>query len=220
VPEVGRCGQCGTAAFGEKERETFPGFDPSELASAIELRLSERRKRPLLVALDGRSGTGKSSLADDLANLFDALVIRGDDFYSGGTHEEWAQRTPEQKADQCVDWRRLRREVLEPLLAGRTARWRTHNWVTGRGLSDETSEEAPTRVIILDGAYSARPELSDLIDISVLVRADDQTRRSRLRGREGESAMEGWHPVWDEAETYYFTRVMKPADFDLVVDAE
>lgn len=190
------------------------------MVSAIEERLRAHANRPLLVALDGRSGTGKSRFADDLATQFDALVIRGDDFYSGGTHEEWVLRTPKEKANRCIDWRRLRLEVLEPLLAGQTTQWRTHDWATGRGLSKEVSRAAPTRVIILDGAYSARPELSDLIDVSVLVTAHDQTRRARLRGREGESTMEAWHRVWDEAEDYYFTEVVRPHDVDVVVEAD
>jgi len=63
---------------------------------------------PIVVALDGRSGTGKSTLAKQLAAAVDAVVIECDNFYAGGTDEEWLARTPQQRAARCIDWRRLK----------------------------------------------------------------------------------------------------------------
>ena len=40
---------------------------------------------PVLVALDGRSAAGKSTLAQQVAARTAALVIDGDDFYRGAT---------------------------------------------------------------------------------------------------------------------------------------
>jgi adenylylsulfate kinase-like enzyme len=40
---------------------------------------------PVLVALDGRSAAGKSTLAQQVAVRTGALVIDGDDFYHGAT---------------------------------------------------------------------------------------------------------------------------------------
>jgi uridine kinase len=42
-------------------------------------------RTPVLVALDGRSGAGKSTLAGQVGAQVGALVIDGDDFYSGRT---------------------------------------------------------------------------------------------------------------------------------------
>ena len=39
---------------------------------------------PVVVALDGRSGVGKSTLATAIADRLGAVVIEGDDFYAGG----------------------------------------------------------------------------------------------------------------------------------------
>jgi uridine kinase len=52
------------------------------------------RAAPVVVALDGRSGTGKSTLAKQLAATVGAVIINCDDFYAGGTDEEWLARTP------------------------------------------------------------------------------------------------------------------------------
>ena len=73
-------------------------------------------------------------------------------------------------------------------------------------------------MIVLDGVYSARPELADLIDLAILVEAaDDTVRRQRLLAREGAPFMDAWHRRWDVAEDYYFTHVRPRSSFDLVI---
>lgn len=180
--------------------------------------LLENKSDPILVALDGRSGSGKSTLALQLAERFEiSVVIQSDDFYCGGPDEQWITMTPKEKVDQCIEWQRLRAEVLEPLLAGKTAVWHPFDFKTWQGQSPATMEAGPARLIILDGAYSARPELSDLIDLAILVEAADGIRRKRLIAREGAEYMHAWHRVWDEAEDFYFTHVRPPESFDIKV---
>jgi para-aminobenzoate synthetase len=73
-------------------------------------------------------------------------------------------------------------------------------------------------VVVLDGVYSARPELRHLVDLAVLVElADDRLRRRRLVAREGDAFMAAWHALWDPAEDHYFARVCPPESFDLIV---
>jgi uridine kinase len=180
-------------------------------------RLSETRETSLFIALDGRSGTGKSTFAKSMAQKLGAAVIDGDDFYTGGTLTEWAKRTPQEKAKLVIDWKRIRNEALLPLKEGRTASWHPFNWETFEGLAKEPITLTPSKIVILDGAYSARPELADLIDVSVLLQLPDPLRRQRLKEREGESFVEEWHPVWDEAEEYYFTQIKPPETFDFII---
>jgi len=72
-------------------------------------------------------------------------------------------------------------------------------------------------VILLDGAYSARPELADLLDLTILVEAPEPVRRERLAAREAPEALQAWHARWDSAEEDYFTRVRPPSTFDFVL---
>lgn len=191
-----------------------------DLVAAIRWRLSWRRS-PLVVALDGRSGVGKSTLAAWLATRLGAAVVSGDDFYAGGSDAAWANLAPADRAEHCIDWRRLRMEALEPLCAGRPAVWHPFDFATGTGLSAHTETREPAAVVVLDGVYSARPELRNLVDLAVLVAlADDGLRRRRLLVREGEAFMAAWHALWDAAEDHYFTRVCPPESFDLIVLAD
>ena len=176
---------------------------------------------PILVALDGPSGSGKSSVARRITAALDVTTVSVDDFFSAGiTDAEWATRTPRDRAADAVDWRRLRREALEPLLAGNPARWHAfdfHGGVRDDGTYAMRSDfvECPAApIIILDGAYSTRPELSDLIDLSVLVDAPLSIRHERLARREAASFLDAWHARWDPAEAYYFKHVRPPSSFD------
>jgi len=196
--------------------------EASLLVAAIEARL-KRRARPLLVAIDGPSGSGKSDLAALLARALDAVVVPSDDFYASDvTDADWAARGPAERVADVIDWRRLRAEALEPLRAGQTASWhpfdferRRPDGTFPRSASRVTLE--PAAVVILDGAYSSRPELADLIDLSVFVDVAPAECHRRLVERDGEPYTDAWEQRWKAAEDYYFTAVRPPSSFDLVV---
>lgn len=93
-------------------------------------RLPRQSPTPVLIALDGRTGVGKSTIASRLAAEVRGIVIDGDQFFSGGSDDAWRSRTPEQRVEGAIDWRRLCTEVLEPLRAGQPAAWGTRRWMS------------------------------------------------------------------------------------------
>lgn len=201
-----------------------------ELLALIRARTSEVPVgRSLVIGIDGRSGSGKSTLAARLveelaagAAPIGAVVVEGDDFYAGGTAAQWDRRTAEKKADQVIDWRR-QRAVLEGLLGWGVATYHPFDWD-----SDDWDRDPPpftddpitveaAAVVILEGAYSCRPELHDLLDLTVLLDVPPDVRRARLLAREGDEHRADWESRWAEAEDHHFGSVMPPDRFDLVV---
>ena len=139
---------------------------------------AQRKGLPLIVAVDGRSGVGKSTLARTLAERVEACVIEGDDFYAGGI--ELRADSAVARAAACIDWTR-QRSVLEGLAAGREACWRAFDWDAFDGrLRDEPTRIGPRPIVILEGVYAARPELADLLDLRVALLAPDDVRLARL----------------------------------------
>ena len=101
---------------------------------------------------------------------------------------------------------------------GRPATWRPYDWDADNGCLREEITAGPVGIVILDGAYSSRPELADLLTVRVLLEVDRDVRRDRLLRREGERYRAEWEARWEAAEDLYFEMVMPPGAFDLVLD--
>ena len=169
---------------------------------------------PRIVAIDGRSGSGKSTLARALAERLGALRIEGDDFYIGGI--DLADVSDEHLARTCIDWQAQRR-VLESLKQGRAASFYPFDWTAFDGSKRaEPVLLMPQPCILLDGVYSARPELRDLVDYTVLLEVDDATRQARVLQREGR--ISDWAQHWWRGERWYFDHQAHPEAFDCVLD--
>jgi uridine kinase len=186
--------------------------------------LMTRHKRPVLIAIDGASGSGKSTFALWLADKFDAAVIQSDDFFAAGiSNAEWDARTPEERAIDAIDWQRVRVEALEPLLEGKSAKWHAFDFAGGvhpdgtYAMRSDFIEREPAPVIVLEGAYSTGGALTDLIDLTVLVDAPSEVRHDRVQAREERGFLAAWHARWDAAERVYFTQKRPRSSFDLVV---
>ncbi len=191
----------------------------------------------LVVAVDGRSGSGKSTVVAEAAALLTStvgqrpvptiVVIDGDEFYAGGSAATWDERTAEQKVAGGIDWRR-QREVLTALRETGSASWRAFDWNSDDWDSDDAPLAGELRsvtvagdtVVLIDGAYSARPELTDLVDIRVLIQAPEASRRRRLQRREGVDYESDWTGRWASAEELYFGSIVPADDFDLIVANE
>ncbi|HEY4346142.1 MAG TPA: AAA family ATPase [Gaiellaceae bacterium] len=173
----------------------------------------------MLVALDGPSGAGKSTLARAVEAKTGIAVIEGDDFYSGAIADVWDAMSVEERIERCIDWRR-QRPVLEALRRGEHATWHPYDWKADDGrLASAALSRGPARAAILEGAYSGRPELADLLDLRVLLTAPAELRRERVREREGERYRAEWEARWAAAEDCYFASVVPAERFDLVLDA-
>ena len=187
-------------------------------------RLLSSQQGSLVVALDGGSGAGKSTLAAVIAQEIAVALIPLDDFFAADIPDaHWDQFTTEEKLKHVFDWDRLRGDVIEPLIAGQTARWHAFDFEAGvradgtYGMQQECIERAPADVILLEGAYAAGPYLADLVDLSILVDVPVEKRHARLQAREKSDFLEQWHQRWDAVEDYYFNHVRPLASFDFVV---
>ena len=97
----------------------------STLSALLSAALAQKPTRPLVLALDGRCGSGKTTLANGLAaQLPGCTLLRTDDFYLPP-----AQRIPDWAHTPCanMDLTRLRDEALRLAYAGQTVAYRAYS---------------------------------------------------------------------------------------------
>jgi len=167
----------------------------------------------LVLAIDGHGAAGKSTLADAVARATGAALVHTDDFFRAWPAGSRPAAAGARAMASYYDWRRLRAEALGPLRERREATFRRFDWERGSGL-DGTVAVEPTDLVLLEGVFSAAPELADLVDRSVFVRTPEPERLRRLRRL---VTPEEWDEDWLAAERSYFGLTRPPASFDLVV---
>lgn len=163
------------------------------------------RRRTRIVAIDGCGGSGKSMLASELAaRRQDVTIVRLDDFYD--------------LEASAWDWRRLRRQVLDPLDADRPARYQRHDWPTGR--LAEWHDVPVGGIVVVEGVTSMRLELGTYWDLAIWVACSRDRRLQRGVSRDGEAARARWVEVWMPAEDEYVRSQRPDRRADLVIDGE
>ena len=147
-------------------------------------------------------------------------MIESDDFYSThlpGLDQPTREEMSDADAAACIiDWRRLRDEALLPLSQRRAARYTPFDWDTYDGSHPPPKTVGAADVVIVDGVYSASPELADLVDVGVLLEIPAEVRSQRLASRR--DALDLVH-FWERAEQHYFAEICPPRRFDLRLSA-
>ena len=175
------------------------GDDLGELVK--QLNSVSRKQSTLLIGIDGCGGSGKSTLASRLkGNLTQATVVHMDDFYLPSS--QILKFPPIDKpigAD--YDWRRVLKQVLEPIAQDREGYYQRYDWV-----KDELAEwhTVPVGgVVIIEGVYAMCSELYNQYDFTIWVECPREIRLSRGIERDGESAREMWEDNWMISEDVY-----------------
>ncbi|MFD0581200.1 uridine kinase family protein [Dactylosporangium darangshiense] len=167
-----------------------------------------------IVAIDGAGGSGKTTVAAAVAALLDgATIVHGDDFYRPMPEPERERLSAEEGYWRYFDWERLRDEVLAPLHAGRPARYRSYDWETGD--LGPWHEIAAGTVVVVEGVYTARPELARYYGLTAYVDTPRETCLRRVRDR-GENPPE-WIARWRAAEDHYIRTTAPQTRADMVV---
>lgn len=173
------------------------------------------KKERMLVAIEGGSASGKTTLAALLGRIYDCNVFHMDDFFLRP-----GQRTTARLAEPGgnVDRERFSEEVLRPLVQGRTVRYRRYDCHTQT--MGKTVEIGPKTLNIVEGAYSMHPALADRYDLSVFLRIPPELQKARILARNGPEVGERFFTQWIPLEERYFA-ALSPADrCDLILEVE
>ena len=185
-------------------------ISPAALGALITTRLDPEPTAPLVVALDGRCGSGKTTLANTLARQFPAsITLHTDHFYLPP-----AQRIRGWEKTPCanMDLARLRDEALRPAYEGQPVQYRAYSCCEGAYLP--TVQLAAQPLVILEGSYSHHPLLTGYETLRVFLTCAKEEQTRRLQAREGERYA-NFAARWVPLEEGYFAQfhIAETADF-------
>jgi uridine kinase len=160
-----------------------------------------RAGRTRVLAIDGRSGAGKTRLAAELSAALGAAVVSLEDLYGG-----W------DGLDRGIG--ALVSEVLEPLAAGLTVRVPRYDWVTRTW--GEPAVLEPPEVLIVEGAGAGARRAAAFESLLVWLEAPTAVRKQRALGRDGETFAPHWD-MWAAQEEAMLARERTQERADLVL---
>ncbi|MFJ6281428.1 aminodeoxychorismate synthase component I [Pseudarthrobacter oxydans] len=138
---------------------------------------------PVIIAIDGRSGAGKTTLAVELAARLRAhhkvSLFHLEDIYPG-----WN--------GLAAGIERYVSTVLAPLSRGEAASWVCWDWENHD--DGEPRVTLPAEIVIVEGVGAAAAAARPLLSAVIWAEAPDDVRRTRALDRDGET----YEPFWDQ----------------------
>ena len=172
------------------------------LAQQLALSRAPAAGRTRVVAVDGRSGSGKTSLAMALAAELGAPVVSLEYLYGG-----WDGL--ERGIDMLVS------AVLEPLAAGRAARVPRYDWIAAAWDTPWTLE--PPAVLIVEGVGAGARRAAAYESLLIWTEAPASVRKTRALDRDGETFAPYWD-AWGAQEDEMLAREGTPQRADVIID--
>jgi len=172
-------------------------------------------KSHVIIAIDGNSAAGKSTLAALLAAHYNCNVFHIDDFFLQPN-----RRTTSRLAETGgnIDYERFALEVLNMLRMNVPFAYYPYNCKTQT--LDAVVNVIPKPINIIEGAYSLHPYFGDY-DIKVFLTLNAEQQRSRLMQR-NPHMYKRFISEWVPMENKYFEefKIMEKCDFVFMPDKE
>lgn len=202
----------------------------TQLAAVLDKRL--QTAVPLVLAIDGRCGSGKTTLASQLAHEYGGSIVHMDDFFLRPVQRN-AKRLAQPGGN--IDYERFETEVIPHLYEKKGGFSYRRYDCSVRELTEEIQVKR-TNLIIVEGVYSCHPRFfvrnelksvsfsgfgeRDVYDFKVFLNIDVKKQQERILKRNGKDMYERFMKEWIPKEELYFTTFRIKEKCDLVLEAE
>lgn len=155
-------------------------------------------KNSCIIAIDGNSAAGKSTLGEKLSVKLDASLFHMDDFFLPPP-----MKTPERLASPGgnIDSERFNNEIVTGILSEKDFYYGAFSCQNGN-VTKKLNIYKPLNII--EGVYSLHPLWRQIIDISVFMTIDSSTQKDRILRRNGPSKLNDYVTKWIPMENMYF----------------
>jgi len=156
----------------------------------------QTKDKRLVLAIEGKSGSGKSYLSNYLQTTMNASIISTDDFFL----------TDEQKEVQTaigdyINYKLLEKEVMSKI---RNASSVTYHCYDCQENKFELKTTKLTQIAIVEGVYSYNKHLTKYYDYLIFVDVLPEEQDRRLRERNSGPILERFINEWIPKENLYF----------------
>ena len=160
----------------------------------------QKNQTNLIIAFDGMSGSGKSTAAKVIKEIFDCNVIHTDDFFLPKE-----MRTAERlaKIGGNIHFERLA-ELLKNIKKGDEPIYERYDCKTD---TFEKISLPQNRLTIVEGCYSLHPALMDNYDNAVLFKVKEDIQQKRILKRNGADMLRKFKDEWIPMENKYLKAV-------------
>ncbi|HBK67048.1 MAG TPA: uridine kinase [Firmicutes bacterium] len=164
----------------------------------------------VLLAIDGNSGAGKTSLAFLLKEVYDANIFHMDHFF---LRPELKTAERLQEIGGNVDYLRFKQEVIYGLQSGGKFQYQRYDCVQ-QALVEYIAVEQKA-VNIIEGVYSLHPSLINYYDLKVFLSVGAKEQSRRILRRNGPDLHQRFLREWIPMENRYFQemKIQERCDF-------
>lgn len=167
---------------------------------------------PVILAIEGGSASGKSTLAEALRRIYGCGVIHTDDFFLR-PEQRTADRLSEVGGN--LDRERFMDEVLPSLTCGEAVQYRPFDCGTQTLLPPVTV--ANNRLTVVEGVYATHPAFGTYYDLAVLLDISPEQQRARIIKRNPPFLAERFFGEWIPLENRYFDETAIRDRMDLCI---
>lgn len=163
------------------------------LAKLARITSRSKRAEPLLVAVDGVDGAGKTRLADELEAYMTpmgfAIIRAGVDSFPKprALRKKRGSRSPEGFYRDSFNYAALKTALLEPLLplGSRIIRRAVFDWRSDTPVDAPQERVGDDAILLFDGIFLHRPELIGMWGLSIFLQVDFKFSYARMAARDG-----------------------------------
>ena len=165
----------------------------------------EAGDRPVVVAVDGMCGSGKSTLGRILREIYGCRLFHMDDYFL----QPW-QRTQERLSQPGgnVDYERFKSEVLDHISDRNGLAYRPYD--CGTQTLGEEIKTSYHSLNIVEGVYSLHPWLEEAYDLRFFCRVGKEEQTRRILKRDGPEMLKRFQSQWIPMENRYFQAFQIP----------
>ena len=175
--------------------------------------LDNSDKDVILVAVDGPSASGKSSIGNFINDNFICNVFHMDDFFLPH-HKKTAERLGQPGGN--VDYERVEKELISNILKPENFTFNVYDCSSLSML--ESGKVFHKRLNVVEGVYAMHPALEDYYDYKIYMDVSPDKQEVRILERNGETKLERYKSEWIPLENTYFDTYNTKAHSDVVFD--